>query len=153
MFMNLTYAVLAIVAGIAVALQGATNQGLQKSAGIGPALVANTVIVLVGTLGLWIATGARTTFFPAEASWPFYLGGAFGFIVIAAAVLVFPRLGAAYAIALMVCGQFLAAMIIDHYGLLGMETNPVTPQRVIGVLLVVAGVVVFRLSGFGASAP
>jgi len=153
MFMNLMFASLAIAAGIAVAFQGATNQGLLKSAGMGPALVVNTVVVLVGAIGLWIATGARTTFFPADASWPFYLGGVFGFIVIAAAVLVFPRLGAAYTIALMVCGQCLAAMIIDHYGLLGMERTPVTPQRVIGVLLVAAGVAVFRVPSVGGTAP
>jgi transporter family-2 protein len=68
-------------------------------------------------------------------------------------VLVFPRLGAAYAIALMVCGQCLAAMIIDHYGLMGMEKSPSTLQRPLGVLLVVGGVAVFRLGGSAASTP
>src|SRR4051812_41930387 len=121
MFMKLIFAALAVLAGFAVAFQGATNQGLQKSAGIGPALVANTVVVLIGALGLWLATGAKTTFFPAEVSWTAYLGGVFGFIIIAAAVLVFPRLGAAYAVALMVCGQCVAALVIDHYGLMGMD--------------------------------
>jgi hypothetical protein len=47
----------------------------------------------------------------------------------------------------------LAAMIIDHYGLMGMEKNPVTLQRAIGVALVVGGVVVFRLSSSAASTP
>jgi transporter family-2 protein len=153
MLMKLIFAALAVVAGIAVAFQGATNQGLLKSAGIGPALVVNTVVVLIGAMGLWLVTGAKTTFFPGSASWTLYLGGVFGFIIIAAAVLVFPRLGAAYAIALMVCGQCLAAMIIDHFGLMGMERSPATLQRVIGVGLVAAGVVVFRLSSSAASAP
>src|SRR5262245_43688592 len=135
MSMNLILTALAVVAGMAVAFQGATNQGLLKSAGIGPALVVNTVVVLIGVTGLWAATGARTTFFPAGASWTLYLGGVFGFIIIAAAVLVFPRLGAAYAIALMVCGQCLAAMLIDHYGLLGMDKHPSTLPRLIGIKL------------------
>ena len=143
--MKLIFAALAVVAGIAVAFQGATNQGLLKSAGIGPALVVNTVVVLIGVIGLWVATGTNTTFFPAGASWTLYLGGVFGFIIIAAAVLVFPRLGAAYAIALMVCGQCLAALIIDHFGLMGMEKSPATLQRVIGLVLVAGGVAVFRL--------
>jgi transporter family-2 protein len=153
MFMKLIFAALAVAAGVAVAFQGATNQGLLKSAGIGPALVVNTVIVLIGATGLWLATGAKATFFPAGASWKLYLGGVFGFIIIASAVLVFPRLGAAYAIALMVCGQCLAAMIIDHYGLMGMEKSPVTLQRIIGVVLVAVGVAVFQLSSSTASAP
>src|SRR5262249_52382811 len=139
MFMKPIFAALAVVAGVAVACQGATNQGLLKSAGIGPALVVNTVVVLIGVIGLWLATGPKPTFFPAGASWTLYIGGVFGFIIIAAAVLVFPRLGAAYAIALMVCGQCLAALIIDHHGLMGMEKSPVTPQRLIGVALVALG--------------
>jgi transporter family-2 protein len=142
---TLVYGALAVAAGIAVAFQGATNQGLLKSTGIGPALIINTVVVLAGAIGLWIATGARATFFPSGVSWTLYLGGVFGFIIIAAAVLVFPRLGAAYAIALMVCGQCLAAMVIDHYGLMGMQQTSVSLQRVIGVVLVAAGVTVFRL--------
>jgi transporter family-2 protein len=151
--MKLILAALAVVAGAAVAFQAATNQGLLKSVGIGPALVINTLVVLIGVTVLWLGTGARTTFFPAGASWMLYLGGVFGFIVIAAAVVVFPRLGAAYAVALMVCGQCLAALIIDHYGLMGMEKSPATFQRMIGVLLVVAGVAVFRLAESPASTP
>src|SRR5262249_24970735 len=150
MLMNLIFVALALVAGLAVAFQGATNQGLLKSVGIGPALIVNTVVVLICATSLWLATGAKTTFFSTSASWTLYLGGVFGFIIIAAAVLVFPRLGAAYAIALMVCGQCLAAMIIDHYGLMGMEKNPATLQRAIGVAFVVGGVAVFRLSSSAA---
>jgi transporter family-2 protein len=153
MLMKAMFAALAVVAGVAVAFQGATNQGLLKSAGIGPALVLNTVVVLVGAIALWLATGTKTTFFPTGASWTLYLGGVFGFVIIAAAVLVFPRLGAAYAIALMVCGQCLAAMIIDHYGLMGMEKCPATLPRAIGVALVMGGVAVFRLSSSAASTP
>jgi len=153
MMMKLIFVALAVLAGVAVAFQGATNQGLQKSAGIGPALVVNTVVVLIGAIALWLATGTKTTFFPTGTSWAFYLGGVFGFVIIAAAVLVFPRLGAAYAIALMVCGQCLAALIIDHYGLMGMEKSPVTLQRAIGAALVISGVAVFRLSASAASTP
>ena len=53
----------------------------------------------------------------------------------------------------MVCGQCLAAMIIDHYGMMGMERSPATLQRAIGVALVVGGVAVFRLSSSAASTP
>jgi transporter family-2 protein len=151
--MKLIFPALAVAAGVAVACQGATNQGLLKSVGIGPALIVNTVVVLLGVLGLWLATGAKTTFFPAGASWTLYLGGVFGFIIIAAAVLIFPRLGAAYAITLMVSGQCLAAVIIDHYGLMGMEKNPATLHRLIGVLFVAVGVAVLQLSRSAASTP
>ena len=96
--------VLAIAAGVAVACQGATNQGLFKAIGIGPALLINLLVAFTGVICLWFATGAPTNFFPDGASWPSYLGGAFGFIRMAAIPLVFPKLGAAYSVALMVCG-------------------------------------------------
>ena len=143
--MKIIFATLAVSAGVAAALQAATNAGLAKSAGIGPALVVNTVIVLVGSLGLWEATGARTTFFSTGASWTLYLGGLFGFVIIASLAFVFPRIGAAYAVALMVGGQCVAALVIDHFGLMGMPRDPLTIQRVIGVVLVAAGVVVMRV--------
>ncbi len=145
MTLKIVFAALAIAAGIAAALQAATNAGLSRSAGLGPALVVNTVIVLIGAMGLWAAMGARTTFFPADASWKLYLGGLFGFVIIASLALVFPKIGAAYAIALMVGGQCVAALVVDHFGLMGMPRDPLTVQRVIGVALVAAGAVVMRI--------
>ena len=144
MTLKLLFAALAIAAGAAAALQAATNAGLSRSAGLGPALVVNTVVVLIGALGLWAALGAKTTFLPASAPWTFYLGGLYGFVIIASLAFVFPRIGAAYAIALMVAGQCGAALLVDHFGLVGMPRDPVTAQRVIGVALVAAGAVVMR---------
>ncbi len=119
MTMKIVVAALAIAAGVAAAMQAATNAGLSKSAGLGPALVVNTVIVLIGAIGLWAAMGAKTTFFPAGASWTLYLGGLFGFVIIASLAFVFPKIGAAYAVALMVSGQCVAALMVDHFGLMG----------------------------------
>lgn len=145
MTIKIVFVALAFAAGVAAAMQAATNAGLAKSAGLGAALVVNTVIVLIGAIGLWAAMGAKTTFFPAGASWPLYLGGLFGFVIIASLAFVFPRIGAAYAIALMVGGQCLAALVVDNFGLMGMPREPLTIQRVIGVALVAAGAVVMRV--------
>lgn len=143
--MKVFLAALAIAAGVAAAMQAATNAGLSKSAGLGPALVVNTVSVLIGAIGLWAATGAKATFFPAGAAWTLYLGGLFGFVIIASLAFVFPKIGAAYSVALMVGGQCAAALVIDHFGLMGMPRDPLTIQHVIGVSLVAAGAVVTRL--------
>jgi transporter family-2 protein len=139
MTMKLVFALLAIAAGVAAALQAAANAGLSRAAGLGPALIVNTVIVLIGAIGLWAATGARTTFFPAGVSWPLYL------VIIASLAFVFPKIGAAYAVALMIGGQCVAALTADHFGLMGMPRDPLTIQRVIGVVLVATGAVVIRI--------
>jgi bacterial/archaeal transporter family-2 protein len=145
MVMNSAFVALALAAGVALTMQAATNAGLSKSAGLGPALVINTVIVLIGAIGLWAALGAQTTFFPANTSSTLYLGGLFGFVIIASLAFVLPKIGAAYAIALMVGGQCVAALIVDHFGLMGMPHNPLSIQRVFGLALVAAGVVVMRV--------
>ena len=142
---KIVFVAMAIAAGVAAAIQAATNAGLSKSAGLGPALVLNTVIVLIAATALWAAMGASTTFFPTGASWVLYLGGLFGFVIIASLAFVFPKIGAAYATALMVGGQCVAALMVDHFGIMGMPRDPLTIQRVIGVALVAAGAVVVRV--------
>jgi len=139
------FATLAVAAGMAAALQAAANSGLARVVGLGPALVVNTVVVLLGVIALWAALGAETRFFPAGASCSLYLGGIFGFVIVASLAFVFPKIGAAYAVALMIGGQCVAAFVIDHFGLLGMPQDPLTRQRLIGLALVAAGAAVIRL--------
>jgi transporter family-2 protein len=51
-----------------------------------------------------------------------------------------PRLGVGTAIALVVSGQVIMALAIDHYGLMRSLTFALTPARVVGALLMIAGV-------------
>jgi len=142
---NFVYAALAVAAGVAATVQAATNAGLARTTGLGPAVVINTIVVLFPSIALWAAMGAAPTFLPAGTPWTLYLGGLFGFVIVASLTVVFPKIGAAYAIALMVGGQCIAALVVDHYGLIGMPREPLTLQRAIGAALVTAGVVVFRI--------
>ena len=55
-----------------------------------------------------------------------------------------PRLGAATVLALVVLGQMVASLILDHFGLLGLAQHPVTPKRMLGAIFLIFGVVVIR---------
>jgi transporter family-2 protein len=57
---------------------------------------------------------------------------------------VFPKIGAAWAIALVVLGQSSAAFAIDHYGWLGMPKDPTTVSRIAGLVFVALGVGLLR---------
>jgi transporter family-2 protein len=71
--------------------------------------------------------------------------GICGFLIILCLAFVFPKIGAAWAIALViVLGQSAAALLIDHYGLLGMPSDPITISRAAGLALVALGVLVIR---------
>ncbi len=141
---KLMWGALAAVAGIAAALQGAANAGLSSKIGLGSALIVNTTIVLLANIVFWIALGPKTEFFPAGTSWTYYIGGVCGFIVILAIAFVIPKQGAALTIALMVLGQGMAALLIDHYGLMGIPQESISPARLGGVGLVLGGIVLMR---------
>ena len=143
--MDVLYAALAVLAGVAGTLQSAANAGLAQRVGLGAALVLNTTIVLAFSLVFFVARGPHTNFYPAGTPWSLYIGGVCGFMVVFTLAVVFPKIGAALAIALLVLGQSAAALAIDHYGLLGMPRDPVTLTRLAGLALVAGGVALLRL--------
>ena len=135
---------LAVLAGIAASVQSSANAGLAQRVGLGAALVVNTTIVLAGTLIFFFARGPHASFFPAGTPWTLYIGGLCGFVFILSLAFVFPRIGVAWAIALVVLGQCATALVIDHYGLLGMPRDPITWVRIGGMALVAGGVALSR---------
>ena len=60
------------------------------------------------------------------------------------AVTLVPRLGVAMTFSLIIAGQMLVTLVIDHFGLLGVPETKVSLARVAGILLITAGVVLIR---------
>jgi transporter family-2 protein len=48
-------------------------------------------------------------------------------------------------VALVVAGQMLASLLLDHFGWLGYDLHPMNLWRLAGVILLVAGVVMIRM--------
>ncbi len=67
-----------------------------------------------------------------------------GFYVVAAAVTA-PHLGAATLIALVMAGQSLASLLVDHFGWVGFDQHQLSAGRLGGMALVAAGVVLVRI--------
>jgi transporter family-2 protein len=59
-------------------------------------------------------------------------------------VVLVSRLGAALLLASIVVGQLVASLLIDHYGWLGAPVHRISPARLIGAALLVAGVALIR---------
>jgi len=45
---------------------------------------------------------------------------------------------------LIIAGQMMVALVLDHFGFLGLEQRPVTIPRILGILLITGGVVLIR---------
>jgi bacterial/archaeal transporter family-2 protein len=67
-----------------------------------------------------------------------WVGGVVGGCYVIAATLGVPRVGAAGFVALIVLGQMIGSLILDHFGILH-PAQPANATRVFGVLLVMAG--------------
>jgi bacterial/archaeal transporter family-2 protein len=65
----------------------------------------------------------------------YYLGGLMGALFVGSSIFLIPRLGATTMMAAFVAGQLIMSIIMDHYGLLGLPTYPVTTYRVLGVIM------------------
>jgi transporter family-2 protein len=129
---------LAIVAGCASALQGATNGALSGRLGLSNAVLINAFVVTLGASALWIVLPRGPSISAAAIPWFLFLGGLYGLVIIAGAAFAFPRLGAGPTTALMVAAQLCAALILDHLGLPSGKIA-VTPIRVVGACFLIAG--------------
>ena len=105
------------------------------------AAIVNFVVGLAALILVAVATGSRwvpgsTATVPAWA----WFGGLLGALYVASTTVLGPRLGAAALLAFTLAGQMLAALAVDHYGIIGFPQSPITPSRLLGAALLVAGV-------------
>ena len=133
----------ALAAGTAVAMQFGVNSQLRGVAG-GP-VAAAAISFIVGTVALVALTlvlnGGLPTFGDvSNAPWWVWTGGLLGAFYVFASVILTPRLGAATTVALILTGQVLASIAIDHFGLFRVAGQEATPLRLLGAGLIVADV-------------
>jgi len=78
--------------------------------------------------------------------WWAWMGGLYGCAFVVSAAWGVPRLGVATTITVMIAGQLLLSLALDHFGALGVEKQPLSLGRIAGVALVIGGVVLVRRS-------
>src|ERR1044071_8234355 len=133
---------LTAVAGGLIALQAPINAGLGKSTG---SLPGARVSFGIGTIALAAivllsgkAGGISSSF---DVSWYYLLGGVLGAVYVTNALVAVSVIGAGGVAAATITGQLIASVAIDRFGLLGLDQVALTPERVIGIVLLLAGTV------------
>ena len=140
----------AVLLGVVLTTQVATNAQLGKALGNDyiPAAV-NMVIGLIATTAL---TWSLTSEWPSRevlraAPWyAWFAGGLMGTIYLTGNILLAPRLGAGELIGLVVAGQLMFSVLLDHFGWIGFTQHSAGPARLAGCALMIAGV--FLISKF-----
>lgn len=135
---------LALAAGGVMALQPAVNSRLASQCehplqasviSFGTGFLA---LLLLGiALGIGFPSPAKLSTLPAWA----WTGGLLGTYMVTVSLLVAPRLGATRWIALVLTGQILLSLVLDHFGLIGFAKQSISWPRLLGVLCVAVGVI------------
>jgi bacterial/archaeal transporter family-2 protein len=140
---TLLLVLLGLLAGSGIPVQASLNSALRQHLGrpewatlvnFGVGFVAMAAVLLVQRVAL--PTAAQV----ARAPWWTWTGGALGAFFVFATVVLTPRLGVATSLALILVGQLLSALLLDHAGVLGLATRAITPGRLAGVVLLAAGI-------------
>ena len=139
--MNATVLViLAIVGGIAVALQGhfmgimdqriGSNESVFITYASGGVLAALMMIVARGGhLRAW-----------QNAPWYALCAGILGLVIVGTIGYTVPRLGLTAAFTVIVASQLVVAVILDHFGLFGAAVRAMDLPRITGLILLILGV-------------
>jgi len=134
---------LTILAGLA----GGVAVGIQSPlAGAIGQRVGGTASSFIVHLSGMILSGALLTLRGGEkiGAWrtlPWYMFGVgiFGLILYQTINVTLPRLGSTMMVTLIIIGQLLMGVLIDHFGWLGVPSRPLDATRIVGVLVLLAG--------------
>ncbi|MFJ3483270.1 DMT family transporter [Pseudomonas sp. NPDC090202] len=135
---------LAFIAGIAIAVQAAVNSQLAVAMS-GNTMAAAFYSFLTGMVVLGMIALLRggltesLSVVPSQPGWKL-VGGILGAGAIFCTVWLAPRIGLANLLVLVIAGQLLSSVVIDHFGLLGTIVRPVAAIKLFGASVVLLGV-------------
>lgn len=121
---------IAILAGVAVAVQGQFMGTMDRTAGTATSVLITYGLGALIAMIIWLAKG-RPVEGVKQIPWYAWSAGAFGLIIVAGIGYAAPRLGLAKTLVVTIAAQLLTAMIIDRQ---------FDVTRIAGLLLTVSGV-------------
>jgi bacterial/archaeal transporter family-2 protein len=144
---GLYYVVSALLAGACGPTQAGINSQLNHWTG-DSALTA-FISFLVGTICLYVWVLMWRISWPEmkgvlSVPWWQWTGGLLGAYLVVMTIVLAPKLGATTMIALIVTGQMVTSLLLDHFGLVGYPVRELNISRVVGATLLVVGVLLIR---------
>lgn len=134
--------VLTAVVGGLIALQAPINATLGQRVGSFQAALLSFAIgtVLLAAIAALARGGLGQLSNVRGLPWYFLTGGVLGAAYVTTVLVTVRTLGAGAVVAATITGQLTASVALDHFGLLGVERQPISLVRVMGVVLLAAGV-------------
>lgn len=142
------YILVAVAAGAGIAFQAVINARLRVvvHSPIWAALIQTAVgLGLLATIAVVAREGPLNLTGVPRAPWWVWTGGLLGATYVVASIVATAPLGAAVMFAAVIVGQVITSLLIDHYGLMGVAVQPLSPLRAAGAGLLIAGLLLIRL--------
>lgn len=135
----------ALVSGALMSIQGVFNTEVTKQSGLWVSTSWVQFSALVISLLIWFFKGREpmSTLIQVEPKY-LLLGGVIGTFITATVIQSMGSLGPAQAAILILISQLAVAYLIELFGLFGMEKQPFLWRKVIGMVIAVGGLVLFR---------
>lgn len=139
---------LPLISGAFISLQAGINGQIARH--ISSAMAAALLSFAVGTLALFCLVLFHRDMPSLQAikglQWWHWCGGFLGAFFIATTAFSAPRIGALLFMALLLAGQLLMAMLLDHFGWLGFRQASISLGKIGGILLIASGIWLIRRS-------
>ncbi len=137
--------IIALGTGICLAVQAPTNSNLSERIGHFETTLSNFVIgsilcALLVVLFHFITGDGNILRVTQAAPWQL-LGGVYGTLVVLIITVASPVLGVALMLTVMMLGQLVMGALVDALGLLRAPVVAIHPLRIVGILVVAAGIV------------
>ena len=128
------YKFLGIVNGVLVALMILFNSVLAENFGMNTSLLS---FYLIGFLIVTFVSIFYSKSFKSFRTIPLFLysAGILGVLNVYLNNITFIKLGATLTLGLAIYGQLIASVFVDHFGLFGLKKMPLTPKKVVGLLI------------------
>lgn len=136
--------IIGLTIGMLLPVQTSVNTRLRTV--VGSPFVASFLSFAIGTTFLSVlllitgqSFGVETSLFATQPLW-IWTGGLLGVLFLTGNIFLFPRLGSVQTVIMPIFGQILMGLWIDQFGWFNSTLHPVTPTRLVGVVLVFIGV-------------
>ncbi len=143
---KMIWAIMALVAGAFLPIQAGMNSKLAKAGGSPYHASMISFAVGVLALALFILFTSKGVSWRGMREAPAYAwaGGILGAFYVTIIVLAFPRIGPGLTFGLVVAGQLLLSMLMEHFKVMGAQEQPISMGRVAGLVLIVIGVIMMK---------
>ncbi|MBC7846320.1 MAG: DMT family transporter [Flavobacterium sp.] len=144
--MKTLWIIMAFFSGFFLPLQGGINARLGKE--LQSPIYASLISFLIGATAImvFIFLSDQTVSWGGIKTAPAYtwIGGILGAFYVTTIILCVPKIGSTLTFGLVIAGQMVAAVVMDHFKIFVSEQHPINLIRIVGILLIISGVIIIK---------